>query len=310
MTQADDTTRSVILKSDRVFENHDSTRHSPRCRNWFITSFDKSDLPKRMPKMKYFLQCEDTSKPEHGSKWHMHALICFANAISFNTVKKMYANAHIEQVKNVFDVIGYIKNNLNGRKFNVISEGNEPKDTRFVKDLKEITNPDELDWKQYNTWRKIHEADEIDIEDMHKDVKVYYISGPSGSGKTERAKQIIRDNVKRYGSKLSMVKHTNGFWLNVGSNRKIALYDDFRDSHMTASEFINFIDYNKHPMNMKGTSCTNDYELIIITSVQALETIYSNLTGEPRQQWIRRIEEIQMTNDDDDDEIDIDALMG
>ena len=162
--------------------------------------------------------------------------------------------------------------------------------------------------RQYNTYRKIHENDEIDVEDMIKEVVVYYISGPSGAGKTERAKQIIREHKEKYGSKVSIVKYESNFWHGVGSNRNIALYDDFRDSHMKPSEFINFIDYNKHYMNVKGGNCLNDYKLIIITSVQPLETIYSGVSGEPKKQWLRRITEIRIEKDEEDDEIDIDAL--
>ena len=83
-------------------------------------------------------------------------------------------------------------------------------------------------------------------------------------------------------------------------------HSDFRDSHMSASEFINFIDYNKHYMNVKGGSVMNDYVLIIITSVQPIESIYANMPDEPRKQWIRRITNIVI--EDNDDEIDIDAL--
>ena len=69
---------------------------------------------------------------------------------------------------------------------------------------------------------------------------------------------------------------------------------------MKASEFINFIDYNKHIMNIKGGSKQNNYELIILTSVQKLEDIYRNMTGEPRLQWERRVEIINMFEDEND----------
>ena len=176
-----------------------------------------------------------------------------------------------------------------------------------IKELKKIENPDELDWKMLNTWEKLH-PQEIDVEDWHKEVKVYYISGPSGSGKTEMAKQIIRNNKETYGTKLSLVKFDGNFWHGVNENGKIAVYDDFRDSHMKASEFINFIDYNKQRMNIKGGGLLNNYNLIIITSVQPLESIYRNMIGEPRQQWLRRIEEIKLENKNNEIEIDVDSL--
>ena len=63
---------------------------------------------------------------------------------------------------------------------------------------------------------------------------------------------------------------------------------------MRASEFINFIDYNIHPMNKKGGSVQNRFSTIIITSIQSPESIYTNMDGEPRKQWMRRIETVQM----------------
>lgn len=295
MTQIDDTTRSGNTISGTRIRN----------RAWFITSFEELE-PNHFDKASYECWCLDTTKPEKGSKIHLHHLIYFKNAISFNTIKKIYPKAHIEKPHNVNDCIGYILNNINGRKYDIHELGTKPIDSRFssVKDLKELANPEELDWKQYKTWLSIHNEDEIDLEDFRKEVKVYYIEGPSGIGKTELAKKIIRDSGYK---KLSLAKYENNFWNGVGSNRDVCLYDDFRDSHMKASEFVNFIDYNKHRMNIKGSSCMNDYKLIIITSVQSLDDIYRNCIGEPRKQWERRVERIVLKNNND--EIPVEALI-
>ena len=59
-------------------------------------------------------------------------------------------------------------------------------------------------------------------------------------------------------------------------------------------------------MNIKGGNCLNDYKLIIITSIQPLDSIYRNMDDEPRKQWIRRIVEIKI--EDSDDEIDLDLI--
>lgn len=63
---------------------------------------------------------------------------------------------------------------------------------------------------------------------------------------------------------------------------------------MKPSEFINFIDYNKHQLNVKGSYKLNNYEFIIITSVQSPEEIYKNIEGEPRTQWLRRMKRIHI----------------
>lgn len=289
MTQTVDTAR---------LGNTNTKRARARC--YILTIFN--DDIKHFEKASYEIWCDDTCKD---GKPHKHHVIYFKNPISFNTIKKQYPTAHIEAAKNIHDAIGYIKNNKNGRKTNIECLGEEPKDTRFktVGDLKECQDVNDLDWKQYNTWRKIHEEEEndIDIDNLHKEVKVYYIQGPSGIGKTERAKQIVREHKEKYGSKVNMLKYENNFWIGLG-NAKIAVYDDFRDSHMKASEFINFIDYNKHIMNKKGGQKINDYELIIITSVQNITEIYKSCHGEPRKQWMRRVEVINMEKVEDEDQ--------
>ena len=63
---------------------------------------------------------------------------------------------------------------------------------------------------------------------------------------------------------------------------------------MRPDEFVRLIDYNKHWLNVKGGKILNNYKLIIFTSVQDIVNIYKNVTGEPRAQWIRRVETIDM----------------
>ena len=58
---------------------------------------------------------------------------------------------------------------------------------------------------------------------------------------------------------------------------------------MTASEFINFIDYRSHNLNVKGGTVRNNYTKIIITSIQSIDELYSNMPSEAKQQWIRRM---------------------
>lgn len=165
----------------------------------------------------------------------------------------------------------------------------------------EIQDKDDLpELRMYNLWKAVknsQETDPIDVDDWKKDVKVYWIQGPSGIGKSLKAADIIRENKDIYGSKLEEVKYVNNFWLNAKGKCPVAVYDDFRDSHMKPSEFINFIDYNIHNLNIKGGHIKNKYNLIIITSVQRLSEIYSNVKEEPRKQWERRIEVINMYPD-------------
>nr|WCD56408.1 MAG: replication associated protein [Cressdnaviricota sp.] len=294
MTQPVDTAHSGNTNTECAF--------AKRARAWFVTSFH--DPLYEFDNATYSITCDDTT--EDGT-YHFHQVVYFKNAVSWNSIKKHYPTANVRKCKSIYDSIHYIKDNVKGRKTNIKETGKEPTDTRFksVKDLMDCNDPTLLDWKQFNTWKRIHENDELDIEDFHKDVKVYYICGPSGIGKTERAKQIIRDNKETYGTKFSNVKYEGSFWHGVNSKRNIALYDDFRDTHMKASEFINFIDYNVHLMNIKGGNCQNDYKLVIITSIQRPDEIYRNMKEEAREQWMRRMEVIDLYYDPDADGSDI-----
>ncbi len=262
------------------------------------------EIIKNLKSCDYYISCLEEA-PTTGHK-HIHLYTHFSSSYRINK-KILDLGVHIEICKgSPQQNIDYIE-----KDGNILDEwGKRPKQgMRTVGELKKITNPDDLNWNEYNTWSKIHTtiSNDIDIDDLHKEVKIYYIFGPSGIGKTEKSKQIVRDNKNKYGTKVNMVKYENGFWNGIG-NSKIAIYDEFRDSSMKPSEFINFIDYNKHPLNIKGGSTINNYELIIITSVQNPEYIYSNVGNEPRKQWLRRMEIIDMRPKEVENDIDIDDL--
>lgn len=251
--------------------------------------------------LNYAIACKEIA-PSTGHE-HIHCYIQFNNSTQLAVSK--IQGAHIEVCRgSPQQNVEYIK-----KDGNIIWETGKLRlaGNPTIRDIKNMSvdEIDELPWQMRNTAMKIkdEQANDIDIEEWHKEIKVYWIYGPSGVGKTERAKQIVRDNAATYGKTINVVKYTNTFWNGIG-NAKIAIYDDFRDSHMPPSEFINFIDYNMHTLNIKGGQKQNNYSLIIITSVQHPQYIYSNMRdSEPRKQWMRRIELIDMTTEND---IDID----
>lgn len=102
------------------------------------------------------------------------------------------------------------------------------------------------------------------MDETEKEVEVYYIWGESGCGKTTLALQMIRDRKIEY---FHPVSHVGKFWLGVGDGKGCALYDNFRYSHMKVSEFIRFIDYDAHDLNVKGGHVWNKFNLIIITTI-------------------------------------------
>lgn len=249
----------------------------------------------------YMLICEHIG--QENKHYHLYVQFEDNKRLSF----KKLLGAHVEQCfGSAQQNIAYVKaeddkHKTLGITSQLIYENGKPKlkgGIPSIKEVKEMNKEeiDELPINLINCVRRIKQEQEadIDVDDWHKDVEVYYIQGPSGIGKTEEAKKIIRTNIEKYGRKFNNIKFENGFYIGVGVDALIAVYDDFRDSHMKASEFINLIDYNKHYMNIKGGSKLNNYKLIIITSVQRLSELYRNMSGEPRQQWERRIKLVNM----------------
>lgn len=247
----------------------------------------------------YFISCLEKA-PSTGHE-HIHIYTHFSNMISLS-IKKL-EGAHIEKCYgSPKQNIDYIKKT--GEE-NVLDEWGEiPKQGKTIKDIKEMKKEDRenLPIQFYNIVKKINEeeANQLTLEDFEKKVKVYYIYGESGVGKTTKAKELIKEyfnenNVNTF----NLVKYENNFWIGASEISEVCLYDDFRDSHMKASEFINFIDYNIHPMNVKNGSIKNKYKLIIITSVQSPEDLYKNVQEkdqEPKKQWMRRMKIIYLDN--------------
>lgn len=270
------------------------------------------DLKNTILKLKscdYFLASKEIAPTTNHE--HIHIYIHFTD--SYKLSKKILsfgAHVNICNYGSPKEVINYVK-----KDGDILDEiGEIPhQGLKTVEDLKQL-DISEIPPQYYNIYKKIKEDDEkdIEIEDLKKNVQVFYIQGESGIGKTKKMKEIVRSLKDTYGSKINMVKYENGFYLGTG-NARICVYDDWRDNHMKASEFINFIDYNKHYMNIKGGSKLNNYELIIITSIQKLDSIYSSVRSEQKAQWMRRIKLINLypentKNDNLPEDIDIEDL--
>lgn len=286
-----------------------------RARSFLLTlnEIEKyNDLKDTILKLKscdYFLSSKELAPTTNHE--HIHIYIHFES--NYKLSKKILSfGAHVDicNYGSPKQVINYVK-----KDGDILDEiGEIPhQGLKTVEDLKQL-DISEIPPQYYNIYKKVKEDEEkdIDIDDLKKNVQVFYIQGETGIGKTEKMKEIVRSLKNTYGSKINMVKYENGFYLGTG-NAKICVYDDWRDNHMKASEFINFIDYNKHYMNIKGGSKLNNYELIIITSIQKLDSIYSSVRSEQKEQWMRRIKLINLypentQNDNLENDIDIEDL--
>ena len=272
----------MLTINDKVME------HEPKIINYF----------KKYKAFQYMLICEHDKPQKHH---HMYIQLNQARTIS----SKYLYGAHIE------NCYGSAQQNVNylraldekhirkGIKSTDIYEFGTLKERggRRIKDILEMTEDDtmDIDANMINAIFKIKGIPKTKIEDWNKKIEVIYIWGPSGIGKSLKAKEIVKEHGY---NEFTELKHIGQFW-NCGGIEitGAAIYDDFRDNHMTASEFINFIDYNVHSMNFKGGFTKNRLNLIIITSIQSPDEIYKNMTGEPRTQWLRRLKIINMYNE-------------
>lgn len=245
------------------------------------------------PQLQYAIACLEKA-PTTGHK-HIHCYAQFKQVIKVS--KEATKNARIDKCfgsaqKN----IDYVRKTKEPEKRGeIIFEVGEPKHKGgpTIKEIEEMPREERKDLPgfYYNIVKKINEQEALDIpiDEFNKEVKVYYIWGPSGIGKTNMARKMIKEAGF---TTFNLVKFDGTFWQGAKEQKGAALYDDFRDSHMKPSEFINFIDYNIQVMNIKGGSMKNRYSYIVITSVQDPEEIYRNVEGEPRKQWLRRFTEI------------------
>lgn len=267
-----------------------------KARAWVLTIFNDDELKNfwlNFEKVRYKIAgreiCPKTKKE------HYQCYIYFENPRYFNGIKKVCPTAHIEKAR------GNAKQNFEycSKDGDYREEGKLPQQGKITaEDLKNMNVEDIIDrdarcHRAYLNAKQLLEND-IEIETWDKDVLVTWIQGPSGIGKTNTAVKLI----KEIGGKFNNVKYTNGFWIGCG-DAEIALYDDFRCSHMKPSEFINFIDYRKHHMNIKNGSKINKYKRIIITSIEKLKDIYANVKEEQKEQWMRRIDVINFYDDED-----------
>lgn len=289
-------------------------------RNWQFTLNQPefynqlSEYLKKCKTLKYLIACKEISPVTRHE--HIHIFAHFKNLFKPN-IKKC-CGAHIEPCYgSIKQNIDYIKK-LNGENDEIIEEyGEKPNDIEenlTIKKVKEMSNEEreELPLIYYDIIEKINSKDnnEIYIDEFYKKIQVFYIWGESEIGKTKLAFNIIKyiieinDEISTFNN----VKYENNFWIGAGDS-KLALYDDFRDSHMKPSEFINFIDYSKHIMNIKYGSIQNNYEYIIITSIQNPKFLYLNDLNEENRQWLRRMKIINLINKNDLNKINIKELL-
>lgn len=257
------------------------------------------------------------SAPSTGHQ-HIHAYIHF-NKTQRLQIKKLQGS-HIEQnlkgtpkqnidyVKKDGDVI-WEKGDPLFYKKKLLKYMEEDKEndgfmgTPSIKEVKEMEKEDreDLPINFYKTVQVLNKIDDDKLtaqKDNKPGFKALYIQGDSGKGKSLLAKYLFFKENLSY----DKVVKKGDFWHGVTGTNYCCIYDDFRDSHMAPSEFINFVDSSISTMNIKNGSVQNLYKYIIITSVQSLDELYYQANRkardmgfvEPKTQWIRRLRKIDI----------------
>lgn len=242
--------------------------------------------------LKYLISCLETA-PTTGHE-HIHIYVQFSQPKTIDV--RDYLGAHIEQCigtpqqnrayilkdGNILDELGTFKQSggCSGLSINQIREMSE----------EEIFNV--IDFKYYNVVMKIkNDMKRLNINELYKpDMKVFYIYGDSGSGKSYSAEKAMKAITKilNLNGDFDELSYKHPFWIGAHDNTPIALYDDFRDSDMKPNEFIKFIDYRKHTINIKGSDIINNYKYVFITSIKSPFELYMNTNEDPKQ-WLRRL---------------------
>ena len=251
--------------------------------------------------MNYFISTLEKA-PETGHE-HIHIYAQFTQGIKLS-LKKL-CGAHVDKCygspQQNLDYIHKVKEPE--KRGTILDEWGDIKlkGGKTIKEVKQMTKEerDDLPIQYYKIIKEINliEENDIVIDEIYKpELEVYYIWGPSEMDKTKNALKLAK---KKGYEKINMVKYHNGFWLGIGTS-KCCLYDDYRDTDMDPNEFINFIDYNIHVLNIKGGSVKNLYQLILITSVQDPQFIYEykQVKEETAKQWLRRMTVIDITDNE------------
>lgn len=280
-----------------------------RSRKFMVTFWEKHEFLWDESIMQYACMCDDQCSEEHENRWHGHYYVYYKNQRTWKQLKTYFGDkAHIEIPISNSGAINYImgRGEHANSKSNMVEMGKSPCDNGkhiSVQQALTMTSTEIADLKDHKDVISIMKVrnlmdDGVDLEDWHKKIEVTYIYGPSGAGKSTLAKKMLKDEGYK---KAHIIKYESTFYHGIGNGFGAAIYDDFRDSHMKPSEFINLIDYNRHYMNIKGGTVMNNLERIIITSVQNPEWIYSGISDEePKKQWLRRMKVIKLKHEDDE----------
>lgn len=302
----------VVTKTDDKNNNKDKDKkqYKLKLRQFFFTQFDISkskDMVKYFKSLQAFRFGIATREvcPKTG-RIHDHFFVQFKVPTTIVNTSVGYANMQAPK-GSVFDNIGYIYKLKEPWKRGLIwwKEGEPTYSLGLkVKDAIAMTTEDikELPLQLYRAVKEVKSdfSSVLKASTTYKELRVFYLWGETHTLKSKHALKFIQ---RCCGDEYESIKFVNNFWNGAKGLTTTALYDEFRDSHMSASMFLTFIDYNVQGLNIKRDTVLNNYTKIVITSVQDPVNLYkTDEKYEHRGQWLRRMKIFHFAYDEEAEE--------
>lgn len=222
---------------------------------------------------------------------HLQGYAEFKNARGFKAIKKALYGAHIEKAKG-----DGVQNRDYCTKDNLFIESGTRKQQGKRNDLESMKNA----VKEGQNLRSMVESGAIStipalkaapmvlsLFEKARDWKpvVIWICGGSGAGKSRMAYEMAPD---------AYTKDVSNKWWDGYDGHEDVILDDFRDSQMVLTELLRILDRYACRVEIKGGTRQLLARRIIVTSIMHPEGCYKNARGEPKEQLLRRIDEIRI----------------
>lgn len=244
---------------------------------------------------------------------HYHILTQYDNSIRLS-FKKLYG-AHVEYLRGTpQEALRYLKcedekHISKGITCKIIDEEGVIRNHGRMLSVKDVIEADEeelkdLDFRFYNSAKRIKEdvneeetfmnmLDEIEKDDL-KGPEVIYIYGEPGSGKTYQA---YKEALKKFEKKdIGKIYINNKYFKFINENAKCFVIEEFRDSQLPVTEYLQLTDKYGYTAATKGGWKTIRPQCIIICCYKHPNEIYNKI-NENNIQFKRRITKFYICKD-------------
>lgn len=241
-----------------------------KARGWCVTvnNYTEEDLAHlRMVDCQYSIVGKEIA-PTTGTP-HLQCYFYWTNARSFNMVKTLFRDWHLEKAKgNSFQNYEYC-----AKEGDFEERGPRPKDPRkgggdtqiarwedavaFAKAGKKEEIPADLQVRYYNTWNRIHTDAVLSGVAQDTEEQMLWYWGPSGTGKSRTAREEHPD---------CYLKMCNKWW-DAYAGQEVVLLEDLDRDHSKLVHYLKiWADRYRFPAEIKGGSIFIRPKLIIVTS--------------------------------------------